>query len=134
MRLPLSAATVALSVSLYTPAANASVSEFITLDPNSMWFGETWAEYDNLDKTFATLAWATGNILFPCEAWSFNYGPPSPPSPPPYIPPYIPPPPCLDCGSGPIPTPIPETSTWLMLLFGFVALSVSAVRRRFQPC
>lgn len=55
--------------------------------------------------------------------------------PPPPTPPCLdcnPPPPCMDCGPPPPITPgVPEPSTWLMMLLGFVGLSVSAFRRKF---
>lgn len=43
-------------------------------------------------------------------------------------PPPIDPPPCFDCVTPPpIPTPVPETSTWLMMLFGFIGLGYMGV-------
>jgi hypothetical protein len=55
---------------------------------------------------------------------NFNYDPPPPPCTD-----CNPPPPCLTCGPPPI-VSVPETSTWLMMLFGFIGLSVPAFSRR----
>lgn len=56
-----------------------------------------------------------------------DYTPATPPPPPPCLD-CNPPPPCLTCGPPPIAAP--ETSTWLMMLIGFAALSVPALMRK----
>lgn len=58
---------------------------------------------------------------------NFTYNPPAPPPPSPCSD-CGPPPPCLDCGPPPL-VPVPEPSTWAMMLLGFAGLGFATFRR-----
>lgn len=108
-------------------------------------FGERPKALDifNLDWEFANdPEW--GSEVFDCALmpyvlgqfviWETTYHPPGPPpnDPPPVDPPPCadcdPPPPCVNCGP-PIVAPIPEPSTWIMLLAGLSAIGFLKWRR-----
>lgn len=59
-----------------------------------------------------------------CDPPPFETEPPGGWNPPIYIPP-----PCDECGF-PKPSPVPEPSTWAMLLIGFVGLGYAYLRRK----
>lgn len=64
-----------------------------------------------------------GYVLASFQAWQTNHLPP-PIDPPPVDPPCMdcdPPPPCVMCDAPPV-VAVPETSTFLMMLLGFIGL------------
>jgi hypothetical protein len=128
-RVALLAATAALVIS-----APAYAVTYISTDPYSMFYDMTWDQYDKLGDTLGDLVFASGGKIFPeCAKWLVGYTPPMfeppPDAPLPEVVTYIAPQYVTPYAPTTMPTPVPETSTWLMVLLGVMGMWWAARRR-----
>jgi hypothetical protein len=102
-----------------------------------MFYGETWQGLDQLGDTLGDLVFASGGKIFPeCTKWLVDYTPPTfappPDAPLPEVVTYIAPPYVSAYVPTTMPTPVPETSTWLMVLLGVVGMGRAARHSRVR--
>jgi hypothetical protein len=97
---------------------------------------ETWGGEIYDERLYIMTGFGAPNTQSESAEW-FPIGPAFvPPPPPPVVinnppPPVVIPPPCDECGfPKPTPSPVPEASTWAMMITGFLGLGYAYLRRK----